>query len=308
MDTRGPGSGRRRSSSTLRRHIPAEDWYGLLAVLQEEYHSICERHLPDAYRVLMKEPTFGIDEARDHWGVWSDVYSEVHIARFHAEEDSLPTVLETLRHETAHQLVSVTHAFGGEGDDDSHGPAFHKGFAMLGGVCDAESTVPRRGWCFAGVQDRREAMAAKLSEQDGASSEREARRLSEKCGRRVVPDGCRKDLCVVYLGRPRFRIPRYLRRLALLLGLQGGVGRLWVPWRGPRRGFTARRLAINGTRKQLIAACDVLDEFEECKRGFRVQLGEGLAYGYWPPIPAEHLRALDAAVDILFCDYGFDGV
>ena len=76
----------------------------------------------------LKNPMIRIGEGKEQLGNWNRTLREITISANHIERDSWLSVLETLRHEMAHQYVDEML---GDQDDSLHGSAFRAACRLL---------------------------------------------------------------------------------------------------------------------------------------------------------------------------------
>jgi Protein of unknown function (DUF2786)/SprT-like family len=90
--------------------------------LYKEYESICYLH-----KLKMGRPVLRIDTLTSRWGLWDPVTRTITIASQLIESYNWDVVIEILKHEMAHQMV--TDLFG---QDEAHGPCFSQACQRLG--------------------------------------------------------------------------------------------------------------------------------------------------------------------------------
>jgi hypothetical protein len=76
----------------------------------------------------MREPLIVLSQAEEELGRWEGVHRRLSISLRHIERDPWLEVMETLRHEMAHQYVDEVLRIG---DEDPHGPAFRRACEKL---------------------------------------------------------------------------------------------------------------------------------------------------------------------------------
>jgi len=90
--------------------------------LYKEYESVCYHH-----KLLIGRPVLRVDRLSGRWGLWDPVARTIRIASQLIEGYDWDVVIEILKHEMAHQMV--TDFFG---QDEAHGPCFSRACQRLG--------------------------------------------------------------------------------------------------------------------------------------------------------------------------------
>lgn len=93
-----------------------------VAQLVREHRRICWQH-----RVDLPLPLIEIASVTSYWGQWQPAFRTIALAERLIRCHPWEVVLNVLRHEMAHQLVSTA-----PGDGRAHGPAFHQACERLG--------------------------------------------------------------------------------------------------------------------------------------------------------------------------------
>ena len=135
-------------------------------------------HLVFTYRLRhLKPPLIAIEDLTSVWGRWHPVTRTITISAALIQQHKWDVVLEVLKHEVAHQVV--TELFSG---DHTHGPAFQRACALLGvasWAAQASGTLPRdipswRERQLTGDQERLLRRAEKLLSLATSANEHEA--------------------------------------------------------------------------------------------------------------------------------------
>ena len=90
--------------------------------LYDEHESICWLH-----RIKIKKPVIEISNSKSFWGEWCPGYRTIKISSRLIIENSWDVVINILKHEMAHQIVSEIFS-----SDDGHGKLFHKACQVIG--------------------------------------------------------------------------------------------------------------------------------------------------------------------------------
>jgi len=254
----------------------------------------------------LRPPSIALHQGERRWGAWHPARRLLTISRRQALCYTWESVLETLKHEIAHQWVSEVL---GRDHEAPHGPAFQDACRLL--AVDPSPTgdggVPlfRPGGAgrAADADDARLARVQKLlALADNNPDEHEARaafaRASElmlKYNLDAVGFGARRDYAYRHLGPSTGRVPHHRYVIAGLLQEFFFVQCLWVPSYVARTGVAGHRLEVMGTRANvdmaeyvhdcLLRQCDALwrafkaERRIACRRAKREYL-DGLLAGF----------------------------
>ncbi|MCB9674964.1 MAG: DUF2786 domain-containing protein [Alphaproteobacteria bacterium] len=96
------------------------------------------RDLRFQHDLRLQPPGFAIHAGRSRLGLWMRGQRTISMSREHCLQDPWLDVVETLRHEVAHQVVDEVHG----GGDTPHGPLFQRVLAELGALPVASGEEP----------------------------------------------------------------------------------------------------------------------------------------------------------------------
>lgn len=208
----------------------------------------------------LKQPTFRLDDASSRLGSWNRELRQISLSLNHVLQDSWMAVMETLRHEMAHQYVDEI--LGGH-DSAPHGPAFLQACQRLRVSPQAsgkggEVTPASAGEGLAGDDPIRDKIS-KLLSLASSSNEHEAQLAMEKARQFLLKynlslhelDTGRRPYGVRQLGRPRSRIQRYENAIASLLRDFFFVEVIWDRGYDPICKKRGSFLAMHGTKLNL---------------------------------------------------------
>lgn len=222
-------------------------------------------------RDRLRPPSIALRGSERRWGAWDAGRRLLTVSRRQVLCYTWESVLETLKHEIAHQWVSEVLK---RDDEAPHGPAFRDACALL--ACDPSATgdggVPlfRPGGAgrAADVDDVRLTRVQKLlALADNNPDEHEARaafaRASElmlKYNLDTVEVRARRDYTHRFLGESSGRVPHHRYVIAGLLQEFFFVQCLWVPSYVARTGIAGHRLEVLGTRTNV----DMAEYVHDC--------------------------------------------
>jgi hypothetical protein len=204
-------------------------------------------------RGALRRPVIVVTDGESKLGAWKRETRTLAIAARHIAEDPWLDVLETLRHEMAHQLADEV--LGGA-DETPHGPAF-------AAACDKLRVRPgarRQGHATAeaGESDRLRDVVAKLlslasspNEHEAAAAMRKARHLLLKYNIDQVERDVERRFGSRTLGPVRGRHHPWEQTLASLLNDYFFVEVIWVGSFDARTARRGTQLAIYGTETNL---------------------------------------------------------
>lgn len=236
----------------------------------------------------LEEPALKISSASSRLGEWHRDLRILTISQAHLDGDSWLEVMDTLRHEMAHQYVDeVLKVF----DETPHGPAFRKACRLLrvgldagGGDCD----------------DRVRNVVSKLLALAGSPNEHEARLALAKARELLLKHnieeaevGGERRFGLRRLGPVRGRHHHYETVIGTLLRDYFFVRVIWVHTYDPGRGKPGSVLEVHGTETNLEMAeyvytylANTLDllwrEYQKTgkRRGERLRYFAGIVEGF----------------------------
>lgn len=229
--------------------------------LRTHFHDFNEEYLGGVLRL----PLFLISRATDRLGHWSGQNRSISISEHHILSHPWEEVLDTLRHEMAHQYVEevlfLPHA-------PPHGEPFLRACRLL--RCDPSpaARVDRFG-PLDGSTDERDrilvrikellALAGSPNEHEAANAMRMAQRFLLKYNLDLSEVDGKSNYTVRHLGTSAPRIQEYQYCLSSILQEHFFVLPIWVPSYDPRRDREGRVLQICGTPENLEMASYVHD-------------------------------------------------
>jgi hypothetical protein len=216
-------------------------------------------------RPKLARPAFRLSDSRDKLGEWNGATRTLTIGLHHILSHSWEAVLETLRHEMAHQYV---HEVLGLPGAPPHGEAFAEACRVL--RCDARACADPRGLerleDSGAEQDKilqriREllALAGSPNEHEAANAMRMAQRYLLKYNLDLAELDRERDYGVRHLGKCSRRTQEYEYTLATILECHFFVLPLWTFSYDPLRDRAGRILQICGTQQNLAVAEYVYD-------------------------------------------------
>lgn len=260
-------------------HLAEDEASAAQAAFGDELRALCLRRLADAWRDLnwrhlreaLRPPSLALHRGQRRWGAWDAERRLITISERQVLCYTWESVLETLKHEMAHQWVSEGPR-AAPGDEPPHGPAFRAACLLLG--CDPAASgdggVPlfRPGGAGAGEeqQDARLRRIQKLlALADGNPDEHEARAAFARARELMLrmnleaPPG-RQGYAWRHLGRSTGRVPHHRYVIAGILQDFYFVQCIWVDSYDPRTGVRGHVLEVLGARENVAMA----DYVHEC--------------------------------------------
>lgn len=193
-----------------------------------------------------------------HLGHWRRDRRELAIDRGHVTGDPWADVMDTLRHEMAHQYADeVLEAV----DESAHGPAFVRACERL--RADPSATRRATGVENEEAQNELQRRSVRLSKllalADGTANPNEAAAALEKARELLARDGVdptdpRSAFATRQVGRIRKRHESWEYVLANVLGEGFGVDVVWVPAFDAREGREGTAMLLHGRPHQLQVA------------------------------------------------------
>lgn len=215
--------------------------------LRHEWGRVNDGRLDGALR----PPVLRISASRRRLGQWRPEGRELSIAEEHIWRDPWHAVVETLRHEIAHQ---VAHELLGGADQPPHGPAWREACRRIGIEPRVRGEAPGSGDPRA---DRLLVRIRKLLALAGSSNEHEAQAAMAKANTLLlqynleIPDGTPPGYDHRLVGRTAAAIPLAWKIVASILEEFFFVECLWVATYDARRDREERQLEICGTPANL---------------------------------------------------------
>ena len=227
-----------------------------LWALDEEWVDACRMHLDRKPR----KPAFALHEGTSRLGLWSGGRRLISISEEHIWSSPWAEVVETLRHEIAHQYVDeVAEA----ADEKPHGPAFRDACRMLGISSDATGHVrkPPGGASDAILRRIRRllALAGSTNEHEARIAAAKAHQLMLKYNIDRVEGGGREAYTYRRLGKGYASIPHERHLIAGILRGYYFVQTIWVREYDVRRCRWENRLEVLGTEENVALAEHVHD-------------------------------------------------
>ena len=207
-------------------------------------------------RSRLRPPIFRIGSAAGKLGEWNGVFRCITISARHILEHPWENVLETLRHEMAHQYVEEILGFQGA---PPHGEPFVEACRIL--RVDPVTRDPgHRGRLEDSVAERDKilhrvklllALAHSPNEHEAANAMRMAQKYLLKYNLQLADAQSQRSYDTRYLGKCSARIQEYEYVLARILQDHFFVCVIWYPWCDPLTGKAGRVLEISGTPENL---------------------------------------------------------
>jgi len=241
-------------------HIRAELWEAWTRKLYSWWHHYNAEYLAGA----LEPPVIELGDSEHRLGVWDGEHRRIVLSARHLEGDPWTAVMDTLRHEMAHQFA---HEVLGAGDETQHGDAFRRACHRL--RCEPRASVSAAGSARGapgGEDERLLRVLKKVLSLADSPNEHEAQAAVNKA-RRLLLD---YNLDVVSLDRERQFEARSLgpvkgRRaswelwLAMVLNEFFFVEVLWARTYDAARDRDGSVLRVFGTRSNLDMAAYVYD-------------------------------------------------
>lgn len=202
----------------------------------------------------LRPPTFEIEEVEGRLGCWRRDTRTIAISRRHLEDASWSAVLETVKHEMAHQYVDeVLHLT----EVLPHGEAFKRACKLLGidGTGKPSSAQDLASESSddteAGARLRRIrrllALAESSNVHEAEAALAKANELLLKYNIDMAAAETERRYCYAQLGRPTGRRSRHVMILAGIITEHFFVEAIWVDTFDPRTGRSGNVLEVCGT-------------------------------------------------------------
>ncbi len=213
----------------------------------------------------LKRPLFILGDSKKKLGSWDGNRRTLMISRHHILSHDWETVVDTLRHEMAHQYMQE-HL--GLGAGAPHGREFRDACELL--RCDpaakADTAALRKLEDSVVEKDRRLgrikellALAGSPNEHEAATAMRLAQKYLLKYNLEFEDLAAERDYGFIYLGDCAARIQEYQYVLSNILQEYFFVQAIWTYSYNPRRNKPGKRLQICGTKQNLEIASYVYD-------------------------------------------------
>ena len=193
--------------------------------LREDYNHICFVH-----RLKLRNPVIEVTELGRLWGQWDPESRTIRMSLNLIENYPWDMVLEILRHEMAHQIV--TDQFG---SDEAHGPLFRRACGMLGTAAWAIRAESETSELNALLKDQQEsppedrllvrvekllALATSSNEHEALAAMRKVRELYARYNIERIEQGtptARDEMVTVLIKTGKKRVERYQSVIASIL-------------------------------------------------------------------------------------------
>ncbi|MEE2752874.1 MAG: DUF2786 domain-containing protein [Candidatus Latescibacterota bacterium] len=208
----------------------------------------------------MQAPTFRIGSSGKTLGQWDGTRREIVLSARHILRDDWTFVLETLRHEMAHQYVQEVLQVD---DESSHGKAFGEACSRL--RCSANAEVPVKDLVCKGpdktlrVIQKLLSLAESPNENEAQAAVQKARRLLVKYNIDVVELNRERDFEVRVLGEVKARHTSSELWIGSILNRFFFVESLWSQSYDAEKDRRGTVLHIYGTRQNLDMGAYVYD-------------------------------------------------
>jgi hypothetical protein len=208
----------------------------------------------------MQAPTFRIGSSGQTLGQWDGARREIVLSARHILRDDWTSVLETLRHEMAHQYVREVLQVA---DESAHGNAFAEACHRL--RCSAEAGAPVEELVGSGpdkslrVIQKLLSLAESPNENEAQAAVQKARRLLVKYNIDVVELDRKRDFEVRVLGEVKARHTSSELWIGSILNRFFFVESLWSQSYDAEKNRRGTVLQIYGTRENLDMGAYVYD-------------------------------------------------
>lgn len=212
------------------------------------------------FRDRMRRPVFELSDSRSLLGTWRAQARTISISRLAATTRPWAEIIETIKHEAAHQYVDEI--LGGE--PTPHGPMFRE-VCRLRGI-DARAVDAGDGPAAAPADSARMRVVARVQKllALAESSNRNEAELAAATAQRIMlkynldlqresPSGG-DDCSYLWLGEPTGRLQPHQRALALLLSEHFFVQVIWIRVYRPLEGKHGSVLEVCGRPENLAMA------------------------------------------------------
>lgn len=214
------------------------------------WHHYNAEYLKDA----LQAPVFELGESRQRLGLWDAEYRRIVISAHHVETDPWTSVMDTLRHEMAHQFAFEIL---GAGDEAQHGDAFRQACHRL--RCEPRATSPAPGSGGRAAEDERLlrvlkkvlSLADSPNEHEAQAAVNKARRLLLDYNLDVVAVDRERQFESRSLGPVKARRASWELWLAMILNEFFFVEVLWARTYDAARDRDGSVLRVYGTHSNL---------------------------------------------------------
>ena len=211
---------------------------------------------------VLQAPVFELGESRQRLGLWDAEYRRIVISAHHVETDPWTSVMDTLRHEMAHQFAFEIL---GAGDEAQHGDAFRQACHRL--RCEPRATSPAPGSGGRAAEDERLlrvlkkvlSLADSPNEHEAQAAVNKARRLLLDYNLDVVAVDRERQFESRSLGPVKARRASWELWLAMILNEFFFVEVLWTRSYDAGRDHEGTVLEVYGTVTNLEMAHFVYD-------------------------------------------------
>ena len=206
---------------------------------------------------VLQRPQVQLGDSQQRLGEWDPSRRRITISRNHIRTDPWNEVLDTMRHEMAHQYVwEVLHA----GEEDPHGPAFREACRKL--RCDPKATARRLSTGADAEQDHAEVRVARLvkkllslsdspNQNEAQAAVNKAQRLLLEYNIELVDTDGARGFERRQLGAVKGRHPAWELWLAMILNEFFFVEVLWIRSYEAGRDLEGTVLEVYGTPTNL---------------------------------------------------------
>lgn len=207
----------------------------------------------------LRRPVFILHQGTSRLGFWNAGKRVISISEDYIWNSPWAEVVETLRHETAHQWVDEVAEAAGE---KPHGASFQKACRMLGISSAASGRVRKPP---GGASDAILRRIRRLLALAGSTNENEARSAAAKARELMLRynlDRVEEDVAYTYrrLGRAYGAVPHERHLIGAILAEFFFVEVIWTQEYDPRRDKWRHRLEVCGTEENL-AMAEYVHEF-----------------------------------------------
>ena len=213
----------------------------------------------------LKRPVFLLGDSKKKLGIWDGNRRVLMISRHHILSHDWESVVDTLRHEMAHQYVQERLGLGAAAP---HGREFRDACDLL--RCDpaakADTAALGKLEDSAAEKDRRLgrikellALAGSPNEHEAATAMRLAQKYLLKYNIEFEDLAAKRDYGFIYLGDCAARIQEYQYVLSNILQEYFFVQAIWTYSYNPRHDKPGKRLQICGTKQNLEIASYIYD-------------------------------------------------
>jgi len=208
-----------------------------------EWRSINEERLGGVLRL----PVFALLQGKSRLGLWEAHLRTLSISTEHIWNDSWDEVIDTLRHEMAHQLVSEVYKERGE---SAHGAAFKKASERLGVgelLEDGSSGETRETQAIVRKIHKLFALASSNNVHEAEAAMATANTLLLKYNLAEVAEGGPSRYVSQRLGVSAAAIPLHWKLVGSILNRFFFVECIWVSTYDAKKGRAERLLEVSGT-------------------------------------------------------------